>query len=58
MYLIKGINQLRIDISRFLYVESQKKEVNSPIVIFKEPEKEKNDNMYSTNVFKLEKKRK
>ena len=56
MYLIKGINQLRIDISRFLYVESQKKEVNSPIVIFKEPEKEKNEGM--TNVFGLEGKRK
>jgi hypothetical protein len=56
MYLVKGIDQLRIDISRFLYVESQKKEVNSPIVIFKEPEKEKNEGM--TNVFGLEGKRK
>ena len=56
MYLIKGINQLRIDISRFLYVESQKKEVNSPIVIFKQPEKEKNEGM--VNVLGLEGKEK
>ena len=58
MYLIKGINQLKIDISRYLFIDNNQRESNNipPLVIFQEPEKSKN--IVSTDEFKLEKKRK